>query len=51
VVDYDFCGKMKQVRYPFDLNTTSIWRPEGATGGAIIEAEHDLKMLDHIWDR
>jgi hypothetical protein len=24
VVDYDFCGKMKQVRYPFALNTTSL---------------------------
>ena len=50
VVDYDSCGKMKQVRYPLDLNTKSVWRPEGATGGAIIEAEHDLLMLDHIWD-
>ena len=38
------------VLYHFDLNTTSVWRPEGATGGAIIEAEHDLEMVDHIWD-
>jgi len=50
VVDYDSCGKIKQVRYPLNLNTTSVQRPEGATGGAIIEAEHDLEMLDHIWD-
>jgi len=50
VVDYDLCGKIGQVRYPFNLNTTSVQRPEGATGGAIIVAEHDLKMLDHIWD-
>ena len=50
VVDYDSCGKTKQVRYPLNLNTTSVQRPEGATGGAVIEAEHDLEMLDHIWD-
>jgi hypothetical protein len=50
VVDYDSSGEMKQVRYPLNLNTTSVRRPEGATGGAIIEAEHDLEMLDHIWD-
>ena len=51
VVDYDSCGEMKQVRYPLNLNTTSVWQLEGATGGTIIEAEHDMEMLDHIWDR
>ena len=50
VVDFDSCGEMKQVRYPLNLNTTTVQRPEGATGGAIIEAEHDLEMLDHVWD-
>ena len=52
VVDYDSCSKVEEVRYPFNLNTSSILRPEGlgATGGAVIEAEHDLKMLRHIWD-
>jgi hypothetical protein len=49
VVDFDSCGELKQVRYPLNLNTTSVQRPEGATGGAVIEAEHDLEMLDHIW--
>jgi hypothetical protein len=50
VVDYDSCGLTKQVRYPLNLNTQSVQRPEGATGGAVIEAEHDLEMLDRIWD-
>lgn len=49
LVDYDLCGEIKKVRYPFDLNTVSVPRPEGATGGAIIEVEHDLEMLDRIW--
>lgn len=49
LVDYDLCSKQKEVRYPFNLNTTTVRRPKGATGGAIIEAEHDLEMLDYIW--
>jgi hypothetical protein len=36
-VVYDSCGKMKQVRYSLDLNTKSVWRPDGTTGGTIIE--------------
>ena len=50
VVDYDSCGKIKQTRYPFNLNTRTVQRPKGAIGGAVIEVEHDLEMLDHIWD-
>ena len=50
VVDYDSCGGVGLVRYPLNLNTTSVQRPVGATGGAVIEAKHDLEMLDHIWD-
>jgi serine/threonine protein kinase len=50
MVDYDSSGVIKQVRYPLDLNTTTVKRPQGATGGAIVEVEHDLEMLDTIWD-
>ena len=50
VIDFDYCGKIKEeVRYPLDLNTMDIWRPEGATGGAVIEADHDLEMLNRIY--
>ena len=27
------------------LYTTTVWRPKGPTGGAIIEAKHDLEMF------
>ena len=51
IVDFDSSGRMDdEVRYPFTLNTHDIWRPPGATGGALIEAGHDMAMLDHIWD-
>ncbi|KDR71093.1 hypothetical protein GALMADRAFT_144169 [Galerina marginata CBS 339.88] len=49
IVDYDSCGGIKQVRYPLYLNTVSVKRPEGAIGGAVIEVEHDLEMLEYIW--
>ena len=50
LVDYDSGGEIRQVRYPLDLNTSTVKRPEGAMGGAIVEVEHDLEMLNYIWD-
>jgi hypothetical protein len=49
VIDYDWSGKMSQARYPLDVNTKTVWRPEGAVSGAIVEAEHDRGMLESIW--
>jgi serine/threonine protein kinase len=49
LVDFDSGGEIRQVRYPLDLNTLTVKRPEGATGGAIVEVEHDLEMLNNIW--
>jgi len=50
LVDYDSGGEIRQVRYPLDLNSSTVKQPEGATGGAIVEVEHDLEMLNYIWD-
>ena len=50
LVDFDSGGEIRQARYPLDLNTSTVKRPEGATGGAIVEVEHDLEMLNYIWD-
>jgi hypothetical protein len=50
LVDFDAAGEIRQVRYPLDLNTLSVNRPKGATGGALVEVEHDLEMLNYIWD-
>lgn len=49
LVDFDSSGEIRQVRYPLDLNTSTVQRPKGATGGAVVEAEHDLQMLHYIW--
>jgi len=50
LVDFDSGGEIRQVRCALDLNTSTVKRPEGATGGAIVEVEHDLEMLNYIWD-
>ena len=50
LVDYDSGGEIRQVRYPLDLNSSTVKRPEGATGGAVVEVEHDLEMLNYVWD-
>ena len=50
LVDFDSGGEIQQVQYALDLNTSTVKRPEGATGGAIVEVEHDLEMLNYIWD-
>ena len=50
LVDYDSGGKIREVRYPLDLNTSEVKRPEGAMGGGVVEVEHDLEMLNYVWD-
>ena len=50
LVDYDSGGKVREVRYPLDLNTSDVKRPEGVMGGAVMEVEHDLEMLNYLWD-
>ncbi|KAI6146435.1 hypothetical protein BKA82DRAFT_4160336, partial [Pisolithus tinctorius] len=46
-VDFDWAGKIGEVRYPLNVNR-EIWRPSGVFDGALIEAEHDLAMLEQI---
>ena len=48
LVDFDWAGKIGDVRYPMNVNRAGIWRPSGAVDGRLILAEHDLAMLDHI---
>ncbi|KAH8924591.1 hypothetical protein BT69DRAFT_1349368 [Atractiella rhizophila] len=48
LVDFDWAGKMGEVKYPMNVNRKDMWRPEGAVDGALIKAEHDMSMLDQI---
>ncbi|KAF8422596.1 hypothetical protein L210DRAFT_3571233 [Boletus edulis BED1] len=49
LVDFDWAGKIKEVRYPMNVNRTeNLWRPDGAVDGALIMPEHDMAMLHDI---
>ncbi|KAG6331143.1 hypothetical protein ID866_7942 [Astraeus odoratus] len=47
-IDFDWAGRVDEVRYPLNVNYTDIVRPAGARGGRNILAEHDLFMLEDI---
>jgi len=46
LIDFDWSGKVKEVRYPFNINLAGeIDWAEGVKANEIIEKEHDLMML------
>ncbi len=49
LVDFDWAGKIGDVRYPMNVNWgDDLWRPEGARDGKLILPDHDLEMLRHM---
>jgi len=44
LVDFDWSGRIGEARYPLDVNTTSVKRPDAVAGGELIKAEHDIEM-------
>ena len=46
LVDFDWSGRIGQVRYPMNVyRSQRLWRPLGAVDGQLIQADHDTKML------
>jgi len=50
MTDFDLAGKIGVIQYPlsFHVDGKGIWRPDDVEGGDLIQAEHDLAMLNHI---
>lgn len=45
--DFDWAGEIGKVRYPINVNRgPDLQRPDGAYDGELITAEHDIEMLD-----
>jgi serine/threonine protein kinase len=44
LIDFDWAGEIGTVVYPMNINR-KIRRPEGARGGKLIKAEHDIDMV------
>jgi serine/threonine protein kinase len=47
-IDFDWAGIIGTVRYPMNVNTEEIKRPDGAIDGELIVAEHDMAMVDFL---
>lgn len=48
IVDLDWAGTDGEIRYPANVNTIGINRPDGARDGELISKAHDLYMLNRI---
>jgi hypothetical protein len=50
LLDFDWAGKIGEAKYPMNVYAgPDLWRPEGACDGELINAEHDLQMLNALF--
>jgi len=49
LVDFDWAGKIGEVRYPMNVNNVDIKRPEEAVDGKLIKADHDIDMINYMF--
>ncbi|EUC66950.1 kinase domain protein, putative [Rhizoctonia solani AG-3 Rhs1AP] len=47
LIDFDWCGKDIEGRYPLKMNMTLEW-PEDVGVGAVMKKQHDLYMLNQL---
>ncbi|KAF8325651.1 uncharacterized protein EI90DRAFT_2931653, partial [Cantharellus anzutake] len=50
LVNFDWAGKIGEVRYPMNVNDVEIKRPEGASDDQLIKAEHDIAMIGYMFE-
>ncbi|KAG1834604.1 hypothetical protein EV424DRAFT_1310082 [Suillus variegatus] len=50
LLDFDWAGPKQETQYPIRVNRTDIRRPDGARDGEKITTEHDLEMLNLVFD-
>jgi hypothetical protein len=49
LVDFDWSGEIGQTRYPINVNNETIKRPYGAHDNELILAQHDITMIDFMF--
>ncbi|KAF8322897.1 uncharacterized protein EI90DRAFT_3077263 [Cantharellus anzutake] len=49
LVDFDWAGKIEEVRYPMNVNNVDIKRPTGAVDGELIKPDHDIDMIKYMF--
>jgi len=50
LIDFDWSGVVGEARYPINVNKVDIWRPEDVSDGLLIKSDHDIAMLNHVFD-
>jgi len=50
LMDFDWAGPVGQTFYPMLVNCWSIERPDDAKDGMVIKPEHDMEMLEYIFN-
>lgn len=48
LVDFDWCGKVREGEYPPDINHVATGWPEGVVPGGLMQFEHDKEMLMNL---
>ncbi|TDL21501.1 hypothetical protein BD410DRAFT_704093, partial [Rickenella mellea] len=41
LIDVDWAGRVGEAKYPIDINTKTMWRPDGVRCGELITEQHD----------
>lgn len=47
--DFDWAGKIGEVRYPYNVNRQDIWRPDAVRDKELVKADHDMQMLGSLF--
>jgi tRNA A-37 threonylcarbamoyl transferase component Bud32 len=50
LVDFDWAGVIGEVRYPMNVNNVDIKRPDGAHDNELVMAQHDMLMIDFMFE-
>jgi hypothetical protein len=50
LLDLDWSGRIGEARYPMNVNRFLVWRPDGAKDGELIQADHDIQMLNAMFE-
>lgn len=48
IIDWDWAGVLGETTYPYNMNKTTVVRPEGVERGGKIQPEHDLSMVHNL---
>lgn len=48
IIDFDWCGREGEARYPTGLNCEDLCWPEGVTPDSLMEKQHDRDMLRRL---